>query len=428
MPRSNARRIPPARTNRQSPATAPRESVNREVEVEVTGVAHGGIFVARVDGRVLFLPDTAPGEVVRARITEDKGSYARGVVLDVLTASPDRQPHVWPEAELGRPDRERPGGADFGHIRLDAQRGLKQTVISDALTRVGKLAEFPPVSVEAVGDGPVRDVGVGWRTRVGLHVAADGRTGPMASRSNDVVTVSSLPLAHPDLAELGAHLRRHEGASRVDLVRSDSGTHVLVDGQPDEVVSRTALGIPFASLASGFWQVHVDAAQTLAQAVLDEVVAPGWDPEADNLDLYGGVGLFAAAIARAGGRVTTVEADGQATELASRNLAEWQSASAVDASVRWFLRQARTSGRDLSRATVVLDPPRAGAGREVVAELVAASPARIVYVACDPVAFARDAGLLVAAGYSFASLRAFDLYPNSHHVESLAVFERGAAA
>lgn len=405
----------------------PGEAVGREVDLDITGVAHGGIFVARYEGKVVFVPDTLPGEVVRARITEEKRSFLRAEVVEVLEPSPNRQPHIWPEAELGRPDTERPGGADFGHIALDTQRDLKATVIADALGRVGKLDIFPEVRVEAIGTGAVRDRGIGWRTRVGLHVDQTGRTGPMAARTNSVVPVRTLPLAHPDLANLGIHTRLHSGATHVDLVLADEGTRVLVDGQPDAVVTRTAAGIPFSVLASGFWQVHVDAADVLADAVDSAARAGEWDPAAENLDLYGGVGLFAAVLARSGARVTSVEADTQATELAAGNLAAWPAASATEASTLWFLRKARADHRDFTAATVVLDPPRSGAGNAVVSELLGLRPARIVYVACDPVAFARDAGSLTRAGYALASLRGFDLYPNSHHVETVAVFERGAA-
>ncbi len=414
-----------------SPSTegvsAPKGEEGSEVELEVTGVAHGGVFVGRTQGRVVFVPDTMPGEVVRARITQDKGSFMRGLVTEVVEPSASRQDHVWPEAQLGRPETARPGGADFGHIQLSEQRQLKGSVISDALHRVGKIVEFPAFEVEPVGRGAVRDRGIGWRTRVGLHVDAGGVTGPMAARSNTVVSVHDLPLAHPDLAALGAHRAVHPGAQRVDLVLSDEGARVLVDGQPEAVTTRTAAGIEFSVLASGFWQVHVDAADTLAAAVESAVLGSAWEPQADNLDLYGGVGLLAAPLARSGARIVTVESDSQASELAARNLASWPAATAAVASTLWYLRNARRSERSLDAATVVLDPPRAGAGNAVMDELIALNPARIVYVACDPVTFARDAGALVRAGYAFASLRAFDLYPNSHHVETLAVFERDSA-
>lgn len=399
--------------------------IGTRVPLTITGVAHGGVFVGRHEGRVVFVPDTLPGETVVATITEDRGSFLRAVVSEVIESSPERRQHIWPQAALGVPPEQRPGGADFGHIRLDAQRALKRRVLVEALERIGRIEPPAPLVVEPVGSGAVREDGVGWRTRVGLHVDPDGVTGPMAARSRAVVPVTDLPLAHPELVALGEHSRRHPGARRVDLVLADEGPVVLVDGAPERVVTRSAAGMEFLVQASGFWQVHVDAAETLAGVVVDLATqADEWDPEAGNLDLYGGVGLFAGAIAAAGGRITTVEADTQAAELAVRNLAGFPDAAAVPGDALWHLRHARRDRRDLVAATVVLDPPRSGAGGAVVDEILGLAPAQIVYVACDPVSFARDAGALVRGGYRLTELRAFDLYPNSHHVETAALLRR----
>ncbi len=410
----------PENAHTLSNAEKTANSVGQHHEVTITGVAHGGVFVGRIDGRVVFVPDTIPGETVQVRVTEDRGSFLRADLERVIEPSASRVPHIWPEAELGR--AQRPGGADFGHIALARQRALKEQVIRDALTRIGKLSA-PEVAVEPVGSGEVRERGTGWRTRVGLHVGEDGITGPMAARTRDVVEVSGLPLAHPDLVALGEHRRRHPGARRVDLIWSEDGALNLVDGQPDQVITRTAAGFRYRVQATGFWQVHRDAGDVLISAVQDALATLPWDPDAGVVDLYGGVGLFAVPLAAAGAAVTTVEADTQASDLAAQNIAPW-GGEAVSASTLWFLRRAREQGRSLEQATVILDPPRAGAGREVVAELVRAHPAQVLYIACDPVSFARDAGELVRAGYAMTSLRGFDLYPNSHHVETLAVFVR----
>jgi tRNA/tmRNA/rRNA uracil-C5-methylase (TrmA/RlmC/RlmD family) len=177
----------------------------------------------------------------------------------------------------------------------------------------------------------------------------------------------------------------------------------------------------------GFWQVHRGAAATLTAAVQDLVDAARFDPAAENHDLYGGVGLLAAAVGDRFGpsvRITTVEADARATEHAAANLADWVGARAVTARVDRYLdeRSRATDGaaRGLHGATVVLDPPRSGAGRAVVDRLAAMRPAQVVYVACDPVALARDVGLFRAHGYELEALRAFDLFPNTHHVEAVA--------
>jgi tRNA/tmRNA/rRNA uracil-C5-methylase (TrmA/RlmC/RlmD family) len=191
----------------------------------------------------------------------------------------------------------------------------------------------------------------------------------------------------------------------------------------------------FLVRAGGFWQVHREAPTVLFTAVRDaiaELIDDGrFDPAAGNLDLYGGVGLLAAAVAEAAGpgiKVTTVEAEAGATDDAAENLSELVGALAVTARVDRHLAEllrASAPVRDrLRRGTVVLDPPRSGAGGGVMGQLVELSPANVVYVACDPVALARDTKTLRDAGYELTGLRAFDIFPHTHHFESLAVFQR----
>jgi tRNA/tmRNA/rRNA uracil-C5-methylase (TrmA/RlmC/RlmD family) len=184
--------------------------------------------------------------------------------------------------------------------------------------------------------------------------------------------------------------------------------------------------------ARGFWQVHHQAAGVLTDAVQDAVDDALFDASAANLDLYGGVGLLAAAVGDRFGRttkITSVESAANATDFAARNLAEWIGAAAVTERVERYIARtaAQASARERGRqsaATVVLDPPRSGAGKSVVGSLLTLEPAQIVYVACDPVAFARDVALFAAGGYEVRALRAFDLFPHTHHVEVVARLTR----
>jgi len=181
--------------------------------------------------------------------------------------------------------------------------------------------------------------------------------------------------------------------------------------------------------------VHHAAAKTLTDAVIAAIDPTRFDPQAANLDLYGGVGLFAAALGDVGGpgtRVTSVEGNERATDLAQANLAEWVGARALTNRVDYFLREllstaGPTERERLRAATVVLDPPRAGAGRDVIELLGKVTPAQLIYVACDPVALARDVKLLAGQGYRLSGIRAFDLFPNTHHLEAVANFVRDEA-
>ncbi|MGV1034543.1 MAG: class I SAM-dependent RNA methyltransferase [Microbacteriaceae bacterium] len=385
--------------------------------LHIDSFAHGGVGVARDNGRVVFVADAIPGETVVAELTEEKKSFARAVATEVLEASPDRVAHIWPEASIDRAPAQRAGGADLGFVSLKRQRLLKTDVITDALSRFGGGAtEFTLHAVEPT---------TAWRSRVSLHVNERGVAGPRAARSHEVIEVASYPLAAAAIAAQAPWRERYPGAARVDLVASSTGeirTSVLQsDERPDQkrVVHERVNGREFTVAESGFWQVHVAAAETLQRAVSNAIRPDLFDPTVEHLDLYGGVGLLAVPLLEAAGttaKLVTVEASERATELAQENLADWIGSSAVTSRVDRFLQCEQIA----AGSTVVIDPPRAGAGREVVDRLAASQAAQVIYVACDPVAFARDLGYFRAAGWNVDSLEAFDLFPHTHHVELVA--------
>lgn len=409
------------------------------IDLDITGVAHGGIFVGRHEGRVVFVPDTLPGERVRVRLTDTrKKAFWRAEAVEVLEAAPERRAHVWPSAAIDRAPDERVGGAEFGHIELGHQRGLKERVIRESLERVGRLEL--PVSVAPAGVDETPD-GTRWRTRVSLHVDEDGRVGPFAPRSHRVIETPDLPLATDAIARAAVELR---GAApgRIDLVQPEDG-RVRVLPRPDgapatgtpEVVEERVRDRVFRVDAGGFWQVHRLAARALTETVAERIreTAGDLDPDALHLDLYGGVGLFAATLADVGGastRVVSVESDARATEHAGENLAEWVGARAETARVDRYVARLRADASErererLSRGVVVLDPPRAGAGREVVEGIAGLDPRVVIYVACDPVALARDLATFAVTGYRVeGGVHGLDLFPHSHHVEAVVALRR----
>lgn len=413
------------------------------IELDITGIAHGGVFVGRHEGRVVFVPDTLPGERIRARLTDTrKKAFWRADAVEVLEAAPERRPHVWSAAAIEVDPAERVGGAEFGHIELAHQRSLKERVIREAIERVGRLDL--PVDVRPAGgsDDAESADGTGWRTRVSLHVDGEGRVGAYAARSHRVVETPDLPLATDAVSRAAAEVRSGAQPGRVDLVQPADG-RVRVSPRPEgarshgtpEVVEERVGDRVFRVDAGGFWQVHRLAARTLTSLVSAELTASvgALDPEATHLDLYGGVGLFAATLGELGGsgtRVVSVESDPRATEHAGENLAEWVGARAETARVDRFVSRvgADASARErerLARGVVLLDPPRAGAGAEVVTGIAALSPSAVVYVACDPVALARDLATFAELGYrAHDGIRGVDLFPNSHHVEAVAVLRR----
>lgn len=402
------------------------ENVGQLLELEISNVAHGGIMVARHEGRVVFVSDAIPGETVRAVITDDsKAKFWRADTVEVLVASEHRQGHVWSAASIDRAPAERAGGAEFGHIALDHQRELKQRVLAEALQRMAGLTT--DVRVEAI---PGNADGTGWRTRVRLHVAEDGTVGPFAARSHRVIPVTDLPLATPRInaeARLGTRVGPSAGA-HIDIIEtSDEEVLVLSEGASAPTITEMVGERQFQLDARGFWQVHKHAAQTLTSAVQSAIDPTLFDPSVPNLDLYGGVGLLATAVGdRFGARtlITSVESDAVATGFAAGNLAEWAGAEAVTSRVDRFLSRMLAESDRYRAATVVLDPPRSGAGKAVVSQIAQLGPAQVIYVACDPVALARDVAQFAVNGYQLSGIRGFDLFPNTHHVEAVASLVR----
>jgi tRNA/tmRNA/rRNA uracil-C5-methylase (TrmA/RlmC/RlmD family) len=392
-----------------------RSLVGERYTVDVGPVAHGGHCVARHEGRVVFVRHTLPGERVVAQVTEgDEGSkFLRADAVEVLEASGAR---VEPRCPFSGPGRC--GGCDFQHVALPTQRGLKAAVVREQLQRLAKIDV--DVSVEAV---PGDEEGLGWRTRVQFAVDRQGYAGLRKYRSREVVRVDHCPISHPELPAVTD--RRWADAQTVEAIRSSTGEGLLIETTPremyvegPEVLHERAAGRVFEVTGSGFWQVHPGAAEALLEAVVSAV-----DPRPGEAaaDLYSGVGLFSASLAeRVGrsGRVVAVESDVTAVEDAARNLADLPQVEVATGRVEQALREGVVGQRC---DVVVLDPPRVGARREVVEAVVALDPRAVAYVACDPGALARDVAIFAEHGYRLASLRAFDIFPMTHHVECVAL-------
>ncbi|RKT53445.1 class I SAM-dependent RNA methyltransferase [Saccharothrix australiensis] len=397
----------------------------RLIEVEVGAVAHGGHCVARHEGRVVFVRHALPGERVRVRVTEDTGgSFCRGDAVDVLRAAPDRVEPPCPFAGPGRC-----GGCDWQHASWEAQRELKAAVVAEQLQRLAKLDR--EVVVEALPGGPAD-----WRTRMRMAVGPDGRAGFRAHRSHAVIPVDHCVIAVPGALD-GVVDRTWPPKSELVVTRDAAGGAHLTEVGPPVVrrgrpvpgparrragsgtATELAAGRTWRVRADGFWQVHPAAADALASVVREWAdCRPGdraWD-------LYGGVGLFASVLAEQvgpTGAVAVVESSAGAVADGRANLSDLPQ-------VGWYT--GRTEAvlgtpdfTDRSPDVVVLDPPRKGAGRAVVDAIAGHRPDRVVYVACDPAALARDIAGFAGHGYELAQLRAFDAFPMTHHVECVAL-------
>jgi tRNA/tmRNA/rRNA uracil-C5-methylase (TrmA/RlmC/RlmD family) len=411
------------------------------VEVEVGPVAHGGHCVARLPvapgeerGRVVFVRHALPGERVRVRLTETgrKASFWRGDAIEVLDASADRVDSLWPQAGPGGI-----GGGELAHVRLDAQRAWKSAVLGEQLSRLAKVEREVPVHAMP---GDAERGGLAWRTRVELEADAEGRAAMRRFRSHTLVPVEQMPLMSDALAELDLLGRRWRAGSRIEAVAPAAGDEpvVLVDGQPYDLrrgkvdprpnarsVVREEVTVggttwQYRVAAAGFWQVHREAPAALTAAVLD---ALGDVQGATVLDLFSGAGLFTLPIADAvgeDGAVVDVEGDARAVRDARRNAHDRENVELLEGDVAQVLAVNEGAPAD----AVVLDPPRVGAGRDVVRSIGALDVRRVVYVACDPAALARDVAYLAEEGFALDDVQGYDLFPMTHHVEAVAVLTR----
>ena len=414
------------------------------LDLAVTGVAHGGWCVARdAGGRVVFVRHALPGEQVRARVTDATASFARAEAIEVLRASPDRVPPRCPHARPGGC-----GGCDWQHADLAAQRRLKAAVIRDQLNRIAGLDQA--VTVEPVaGD----EDGLGWRTRVRFSVGPGGTAGLLAHRSHKVVKVGDCPIAHPLVRAAEVTGRDWAPARSVEVVVSPAaGERAMIVTMPQraagpriaadaDTVLRAGRGGRLTTLtgrgslrqraagrswrvsAGAFWQVHPGAADALSAAVLD-VLEPR--PGEVALDLFCGAGLFAGALAAAvgpDGVVIAVDADRSAVRDARHNLRRtpWARVHAADAAAA--LARGGWPAPDLA----VLDPPRTGVPRPVIDGLLASGTGlrAVAYVSCDPATLARDIAVFAGHGWRLDGLRAFDIFPMTHHVECVAALSPG---
>ena len=386
------------------------------LKLKIEKVAHGGVFIARHDNKVVFVSGALPGEVVNAKVVQDTKSFLRAETLEVIEPSEHRVKHFWKAALRGA------GGAEFGHITLDYQRALKTDVLREALSRMAGLES--DVQVEAA-PGDDKANGLRYRTRVQLNVDESGTAGPSKVRTNEIVFTRDLPLAVLEIEELGLHLKNFNGVEKIKIAASNTGNlQWSIDKKlngDSQLIERVA-GRTFRLSPGSFWQAHKAAPELLTGCVKEFADLLGFDSEKQNLDLYSGVGLFSATLSNSypGAKFLAVESAKQAIEDGERSTQDLPNLKFHRADVLKFLRSQSAGSFD----TIVLDPPRSGAANKVVEQLIRLQPRNLIYVACDPVALARDLKTLGEAGYNLKAIKAFDIFPHTHHFETVVALSR----
>ena len=383
--------------------------VGQQVTVDIEKIAHGGHCVARFEGQVIFVRHAIPGERALVEITAVNSKMVRADAQSITLPSEHRR--VAP-CEYARPGGC--GGCDFQHIDLDYQRELKSQVIVEQFSRLAGLDVTCEVKAVEPSDG------LHWRTRVDFAVGETGHIGFFGNRSNEVIEIKDCAIADPKMAVAELACRRWNGDDRIAVASTSTG-QVSVSRAGRSISGPTQLleqVEEFSYLISpqSFWQAHAKAPSTLIREVISladlaagEVVC----------DLYGGVGLFTApmaAIVGIGGKVHLIESDRRAINDATKIFKGMKNVEIHPGRVE--IRLPKISDPDL----ILLDPPRTGAGEEVVTVMTRSRPRAIVYVSCDPASLARDAKLLLTSGYRMDYLVGYDLFPQTQHVECVARF------
>ena len=384
-------------------------AVGSTVTLDIGKVAHGGHFVAHHEGRVIFVRHAITGEKVSVKITSISKKLAFGDAIKIINPSKDR---VIAPCAYAKPDGC--GGCDFQHINVKTQKELKSDIIKEQFLRLAKIEINPEVlSVDP-------ESGLHWRTRVNLAVSDQGRVGFYAAKSRRVVEIDKCLLAVSDINDSDVFTRHWKGKDRLSIAVSSIKERNLSRGGRS-ISGPTQLNETFDDYIyqvspNTFWQGHKNAPKKLVDIAMSFL-----NPQAGDkvCDLYGGAGLFTAPILKAvgdKGEVHLIESDERAIKDASKIFHKYSNVTLYLGRVEKILPLVE------SIDTILLDPPRSGAGELVVSQMIEKKPKMIVYVSCDPASLARDSKLLIDSGYELVDIIGIDLFPMTHHIECVAKF------
>ena len=386
--------------------------VGDRITVEIGPIAHGGHFIARHKGQVIFVRYGITGEEAVVEITSTSSKLARGDAIEILKPSEDR---VVPPCKYAVPGGC--GGCDFQHIEISAQLELKRSVIREQFSRLGRIE----IDLDVLAVEPAD--GLHWRTRMDFAISKNGKPGLYSARSKEVTEIDKCLIAVEAINDPAMFARNWKGEDRLEVAVSSSGEKNVSRGgrsisgptQLHEVVGEHTYQISPTS----FWQSHSAAPQTLTKLVMDLMALRPGD---QVCDLYGGVGLFTAPMAEDVGdigKVHLIESSHRATQDALKIFEKKKNVVVHSGRVEQKLPL-------INRVDVILlDPPRTGAGEMVIKQMLAKKPRTIVYVSCDPASMARDARALEEGGYHLNHIVGFDLFPMTQHVECVARFSLG---
>lgn len=405
-------------------------------DIQLEKLTYGGEAMGRLpDGRAVFVPFGLPGENVRLRLVQDKQSFARGELLEVLTASPDR---IDPKCKhFGKC-----GGCHYQNLPYEKQLQAKAEILRDQLQRIGKIAE-PPIK-------PMVASPLEWnyRNHMQFHLTAEGKLGFVNSKGNSTFPIEECHLpevginsfwpelqfdSNKDFERVSVREGREEElmvvlesekleAPEIEIEADVSVIH-LFDEHPVVIAGRDYFVInilenDFQVSATSFFQVNTKMSEKMVEHLLAKLPVTS---ETTLLDVYCGVGLFSRFFAPKCKLVIGIESSQSACEDFAVNLDEFDNVELYEGAAEEIL--PGLAGRFDSSAYMIVDPPRAGIEKHVLDALISIKPKVVAYVSCDPSTLARDAARLINGGYRLVEVTPFDLFPQTYHIESISIFE-----
>ncbi|HEV8205026.1 MAG TPA: class I SAM-dependent RNA methyltransferase [Pyrinomonadaceae bacterium] len=383
------------------------------LEVEIERILPGGMGLAHADGKTVFVSLAAPGDRVRVRVEREQGNVLFASIEEILAPSPLR-------IEPPCPYFGRCGGCDFQQLSYEAQLAAKAEIIRDCLHRIARLEDVPEIVVTPSPNQWRYRMRATWQIDQDLHAMGYYERG--SRRVCDVADCAVLqPELQAQLEDVRATTWEHfpPELKHLDVVAGESGVSfapAFAEFDTREL-SLTVRDEVYRYNAEAFFQINPTLLGPLIEFALSNASGES------ALDLYSGVGLFTLPLARHFNTVLAVEANPMATRFARRNLqdAGLSNARVSTATVTDWFRSNPTGAADF----ILLDPPRAGAESAVIKGILDLRPAAISYVSCDPATLARDLKKLLAGGYVIDAVLGFDLFPQTHHVETVVRFSRG---
>ena len=379
--------------------------------LDIGNIANGGHFVARHDNQIIFVRHAISGETAKVKVTAINSRFAFGDAVEILKPSKDR---ISPPCKYSHP--EGCGGCDFQHINYNVQSDLKKEVLKDQFKRITKIDILPEIITANPSNG------LHWRSRLNLAISENKKVGLRAHKSNNVIEIDECLIALKEINKSDIFSANWDSKENLNI--SCSSTNQINISQvnksiigPDKLTENVDKN-EYTISPKSFWQSHINAPSLLLQQVIKDA-----DIQHDQIvcDLYGGVGLFTLPISKLigkNGQIHLIEMNDTCIEDANIMFEHIDNIYIHHGTVEQKL------GSVKKIDTIILDPPRNGVSKQVINQMIEKKPNKIIYVSCNPSTLARDSKILLDNKYSLSNIVGLDLFPMTHHLESVASFKK----